>query len=116
MNKLDTTIEKLIEEKNIKTKWSEIECHGMAEFVNMLFQEKLEYGSVAQMILVENHIVYMSLLDGIPFKGVQGQETLIKVFIDVNDNVIFLGRSGNLYLYETEGVDAEDLRHYFGKD
>lgn len=116
MNKLDTTIEELIAEKNIKTKWSEIECHGVAEFINLIFQDQVQYGSIAQTILVENRVVCMSLLDGVPYKGEYGHESIIRIYIDVNENVIFQSRSGNLYLYETEGVDAEDLRHYYGKD
>lgn len=116
MNKLDATIEKLIEEKNIKTKWSELECHGMVEFVNLIFQDQAEYGSIAQTIMVENRVVCMNLLDGVPYKGEQGTENIVKIYIDINENVVFQSRSGNLYLYETEGVDAEDLRHYYGKD
>lgn len=116
MNKLDTTIQQLIESKNIKTKWSEIECHGVVEFINLLFQDHVEYGSIAQSIIVEDKVVCLNLFDGIPYKGKHGQESIVRIYIDVNDNVIFLSRSGNLYLYETEGVDAEDLRHYYGKD
>lgn len=116
MNKLDTTIKQLIADKNIKTKWSEIEIHGLSEFVNLLFQEQMEYGSIAHTIMVEDRVVCMNLLDGIPYKSEEGQESIVRIYIDINDNLIFLSRKGSLYLYETEGVDAEDLRHYFGQD
>lgn len=116
MNKLNTTIEQLIEKGSIKTKWSELECHGAVEFINLIFQEQMEYGSIANSIIVENHVVCMSLFDGVPYNGEHEQENIIKVYIDVNDNIIFQSIKGSLYLYETEGVDAEDLRNYYGKD
>lgn len=116
MNKLNTTIEELIAKKLIKTKWSELECHGAVEFVNLIFQDYAEYGSIANSIIVENNIVCMSLIDGVPYNGGNGRENIIKIYIDVDDNVIFQSIKGNLYLYETEAVDAEDLRNSYGKD
>lgn len=116
MNKLDKTIEQLIENKEIKTKWSELECHGASEFINLIFQDTVNYGSAAQSIIVEDHVVCMNLFEGLPYRDGDRKESIIRVYIDVNDNVIFRSRSEILYLYETEGVDAADLRHYYGKD
>lgn len=116
MNKLDTTIEQLIKKKNIKNKWSELECHGAVEFVNLIFQEQAEYGSVANSIIVENNVVCMSLFDGVPYNAENEHENIIKIYIDVNENIIFQSIKGSLYIYETEGVDAEDLRNSYGKD
>lgn len=116
MKKLGTKIEELIAEQKIKTKWSELECHGASEFLNMLFQDQVDYGNLAHTIVVENSVVCMNLYDGVPYKSMDEVETIIRMYIDSEDNVVLLCRSGNLYLYETEGMDAADLRHYYGKD
>jgi hypothetical protein len=116
MKRLDANIENLINDKKIKTKWSELECHGASEFLNLLFQEQVEYGNLAQAIVVENRVVCVNLYEGVPYNAAEGQEMVIRMYIDTEDNILFLCRSGNLYLYETEGMDSEDLRHYYGKD
>jgi hypothetical protein len=116
MKRLETKIEELINQNRIKTKWSELECHGSSEFLNMLFQDQVDYGNLAHTIVVENRVVCMNLYDGVPYNSIDGLEMIIRMYIDVEDNVILLCRSSNVYLYETEGMDAEDLRHYYGKD
>lgn len=112
MRKIEDKIKELIEQGRIKTKWSEIECHGASEFLNMLFQEQVEYGSLAQSIIVEDRVVCVNILDGVFFEG----EALTRMYITTEDHVLFMARSGNLYVYETESVDAGDMRHYFGRD
>lgn len=116
MERLSQSIEELIEENKIKTKWSELECHGAAEFLNMLFQEQAAEGSLSQAVLVENHVVCMNLYEGIPYLAAEGLETIIRMYINIEDNIVFLSRSGCTYLYETNGVDAGDYRHFYGKD
>ena len=116
MKKLETNIEELIQNNKIKTKWSELECHGASEFLNLLFQEQIEYGSLAHSIIVENKVVCVNLFEGVLYQSQEGQETLIRMYIDREDNIIFMGRGGSIYLYETESVDAGDMRHYFGRD
>lgn len=112
MKKIDDKIKELIEQGKIKTKWSELECHGASEFLNMLFQEQVQYGSLAQSIIVENRVVCINILDGVFYDG----EALTRMYITGEDHVLFMARNGNLYIYETEGVDAGDMRHYFGRD
>lgn len=116
MRKLDEKIDKLIADKRIKAKWSELECHGASEFLNMVFQDQVGYGNLAQSIIVENNIVCVNLYEGAPYKAGSDIEMLIRMYIDLDDNILFLSRSGNVYLYETEHMDASDLRHYYGKD
>lgn len=116
MKKLDSNIEGLIKEQKIKTKWSELECHGASEFLNMLFQEQVGYGNLAQAIVVENRVVCMDLFEGVPYNSTEGTEMVIKMYIAIDDNILFLCRSGKVYMYETEAMDAGDLRHYYGKD
>lgn len=116
MEKVKESIKELIETKQIKTKWSELECHGASEFVNLLFQEQVEYGSIAQSIIVEDKIVCMSFFEGVPYQSQEGHETIIRMYIDLEDNILFLSRKDNLYKYETSSMDAADLRHYYGKD
>lgn len=116
MRKLDVKLEELLSEKKLKTKWSELECHGAIEFLNLLFQEQVEYGNIAHTIVVENGVVYMNLHEGVPYNSEGIQETITKIYIDIEDNVVLYSRSGSVYLYETEAVDGSDLRHYYGKD
>jgi hypothetical protein len=116
MIKLEAKIEDLIQENKIKTKWSELECHGASEFLNMLFQDQVEYGNLAHAIVVENQVVCVNLFEGVPYHSAEGTEMVTKMYIDVEDNILFLCRSGKLYMYETEAMDAGDLKHYYGKD
>jgi hypothetical protein len=116
MKKLDIKIDELLNEKKLKTKWSELECHGAVEFLNLLFQDQVKYGNLAHTIAVENSVVYMNLYGGVPYNSEGAHEMITKMYIDMEDNIVFLSRSGNLYLYETEAIDGSDLRHYYGKD
>ena len=116
MKKLDINIDELINEKRIKTRWTELESHGAVEFLNLLFQEQVQYGNLSHTIAVENGVVYMNLYEGVPYTSENMQEMITKMYIDVEDNIVFLSRSGNIYLYETEATDGSDLRHYYGKD
>jgi len=116
MKKLDEKLITLINERKIKTRWSELECHGASEFLNLLFQEQVSYGNLAQSIVVENGVVCVNLFEGAQYNSPEGRETIIRMYIDNDDNILFLTRGGNLYLYETEGMNASDLRHYYGKD
>lgn len=116
MKKLDVKLEVLLSENKLKTKWSELECHGAIEFLNLLFQEQVEYGNIAHTIVVENSVVYMNLHEGVPYNSEGVHETIIRMYIDIEDNIVLYSRSGDIYLYETEAVDGSDLRHYYGKD
>jgi hypothetical protein len=58
----------------------------------------------------------MNLYEGVSYNSNGESEMITKIYIDIEDNIVFLSRSGNTYLFETEGVDASDLRHYYEKD
>jgi hypothetical protein len=116
MKMLDIKIDDLLNEKKLKTKWTELESHGAVEFLNLLFQDHVQYGNLAHTIVVENGVVYMNLHEGVPYNTEGANEMITRMYIDIEDNIVFLSRSGNIYLYETEAVDGSDLRHYYGKD
>ena len=116
MKKLDKSLDELLNEKRLKTKWSELESHGAVEFLNLLFQDQVQYGNLAHTIVVENNVVCMNLYEGVPYNSEGVHEMITKMYIDIEDNIVFLSRSGNVYLYETEAIDSSDLRHYYGKD
>ncbi|MDF2590885.1 MAG: hypothetical protein K0S75_351 [Clostridia bacterium] len=116
MKRLDIKLNTLLNEQKLKTKWSELECHGASEFLSLLFQDQVQYGKLAHAIIVENRVVCMNLYEGVPYMSDGVSEMITKMYIDIEDNIILLSRSGNIYLYETEAMDASDLRHYYGKD
>lgn len=112
LEKLDTTIEKLLREKRIKTKWSQIEIHGITEIINLLWQDEIEYGTIGQIYTVKNKTIYQNLFEGIPYRTEDKIIYLVRAYIDVDDNIIFMSSKDELYLYETDNVDAEDLKHF----
>lgn len=116
MKKMDIKLEVLLNEQRLKSKWSELECHGATEFLSLLFQDQVQYGNLAHAIVVEDRVVCMNLFEGVPYKSKGESEMITKIYIDIEDNIVLLSRSGNIFLYETEGMDATDLRHYYGKD
>lgn len=116
MTKSDMKLDELLKEKKLKTKWSELESHGAVEFLNLLFQDQVQYGSLSHTIMVENSVVCMNLYEGVPYNSGDDHEMITKMYIDVEDNIVFLCRSGNIYIYETEAMDGSDLRHSYGKD
>jgi hypothetical protein len=116
MKRLDIKLDTLLSEQKLKTKWSELECHGASEFLSLLFQDQVQYGKLAHAIIIENHVVCMNLYEGVRYMSNGVSEMITKMYIDIEDNIVLLSRSGNIYLYETEAMDASDLRHYYGKD
>lgn len=110
--KLDTTIEELFKDKKIKTKWSEIEIHGITEIINLLWQDDIEYVTIGQAYEVKNRTIYQNLFSGIPYKHENGYETFIRAYIDTDNNIIFMSSKGELFMYETDEVDGEDLKHF----
>lgn len=110
--KLDTTIEELIKNKKIKAKWSEIESYGITEMINLLWQDEIEYGSIGQAAMVKDKVAYQNLFEGILYKSESGYETIIKAYIDTDDNIVFQSSKGNVFLYETDEIDGEDLKYY----
>jgi len=109
--KLDTTIEKLLEEGKIKTKWTELEIHGIREIINLLWQDEIEYGTIGQAYEIKDRTIYQTFYTGLPYKHGDSYETLIKAYIDTDNNIIFLSTKGELFMYETEDVDGTDLAH-----
>jgi len=110
--KLDTTIDELIKNKKIKAKWSEIESYGITEMINLLWQDEIEYGSIGQATMVKDKAAYQNLFEGIPYKSERGYETIIRAYIDTDDNIVFQSSKGNVFLYETDEIDGEDLKYY----
>jgi hypothetical protein len=114
--KLDGTIEELIAEGRIKTRWSELEDHGIAELVHVMFGYHLSDDSVGTRAVVENYMVFLDLFEGILYEHEGRHYTLAKVYIDIDNNLIFTTPRGELFLYETYTRDADDPKHYFGNE
>ncbi len=116
LTKLDVKLEELIAEGKIKTKWSEIEYHGIAELVHVMFGYHLREDSVATTAIVENKIIYLHMYEGVMYEHEGGVYTLAKAYIDTENNLVFSTPRGELFLYETNTIDAEDPKHYFGNE
>lgn len=114
--KLYGTIEELIAEGRIRTRWSELEDHGIAELVHVMFGYHLSEDSVGTRAMVENNMVFLNLFDGILYEHEGKHYTLAKVYIDIDNNLVFSTPGGELFLYETYTIDAEDPKHYFGNE
>ena len=114
--KLTTKLEALIAEGNIKTKWSEIEDHGIVELVYLIFDYDPVEDSIATTAIVENRTVCLDLYEGISYEHGERTYTLARAYIDVDNNIIFATPSGELFLYETNTIDSEDPKHYFGNE
>lgn len=114
--KLDGNIDGLIAEGKLKSKWSEIEDHGIAELVHLMFDYHLSEESVGTKAVVENNMIYLHLFDGIMYEHEGELHTLAKVYIDVENNLVFATTRGELFQYETYTIDADDPKHYFGNE
>ena len=112
LKKLDTTIEKLFEEGKIKTKWNELEIHGIREIVNLLWQDKIEYGSIGQAYEIKNRTIYQTFYSGIPYKDGDQYVTYVRAYIDTDNNIIFMTSKDELFMYETDYEDGTDLKHF----
>jgi hypothetical protein len=112
LEKLDTTIEKLFEEGKIKTKWNELEIHGIREIVNLLWQDEIEYGTIGQAYEIKNRTIYQTFYSGIPYKNGDQYETFVRAYIDTDNNIIFMSSKGELFMYETDDEDGADLKHF----
>ena len=116
LTKLDVKLEALIAEGKIKTKWSELEDHGIAELVHVMFGYDLSEDSVGTTAIVENKTIYLHLYEGVMYEHEGGVYTLARAYIDTDNNLIFSTPRGELFLYETYVKDAEDPKHYFGNE
>ena len=112
IEKLDTTIEKLKEEDKLKTKWSDIDAYGIAELINILWQEEYGYGSIVHSPVVEKGTIFLNLYDGIEFNYEGRLYRLVKAYIDDENNIIFSSSSQDIFSYETHKTDAKDLKFY----
>lgn len=113
LDKLDTTIDELIQENKLKVKWTEIEDLGITELVNSMFEDSPYNESIACTPMVENGVVCLNLFGGIMYGIGNEIYTFSRVYIDIDSNVIFMATSGEVFLYETNCIDAEDPRYYF---
>jgi len=111
--KLATKFEALTAEGKIKNKWSEIEDYGMTELVHIIFDYNPNKDSFAVTAKVEDGTVCLNLYEGIPYEHEAEIYTIARAYIDVEDNIIFATPSGELFMYETDIIDAEDPKHYF---
>ncbi len=116
IEKLDITFEKLIESKRIKYKWSEIESHGISELIHILWRDSVDSENMGHSIAIENQIVCLNLYEGITFEYNNTVYRFIRVYIDIDDNVIFLSVSKDVFIYETSFIDGTDLKHFVGSE
>ena len=116
LKKLTMKLEALSGSGRIKAKWSEIEDYGIVELVHMIFDCDYVEDSLATTAMVENGMVYLHLYEGIIYEHEGNIYTLAKAYIDVDNDIIFATPSGDLFLYETNTIDAEDSKHYFGNE
>lgn len=116
LTKLTTKLEALIEEGRIKNKWSEIEDHGIVELVYLIFDYDSDEDSIATTTIVENRTVCLHLYEGISYEHEGEIYTLARAYIDVDNNIVFATPSGETFLYETNIIDAEDSKYYFGNE
>lgn len=116
LEKLTVKLEALIGSGRIKTKWSELEDYGITELIHMIFNYDPVEGSIATTAVVENRTIYLHLYEGIIYEHEGEIYNLAKAYIDVDNNIIFATPSGELFLYETNTIDAEDPKHYFGNE
>ena len=116
LTKLDTRFEELVGEGKIRTRWTELEDHGIAEMVHVMFGYHLSEDSVGTRAIVEDNMIYLSLFEGIMYEHEGKLYTLAKVYIDSDNNLVFTTPGGELFLYETYIVDAQDPKHYYGNE
>lgn len=114
--KLEAKLEELIAEGKLKTSWTELEDHGIAEMVHVMFGYHLSEDSVGTKAVVENKTIYLHLYEGIMYEHEGELYTLAKVYIDTGSNLVFSTPRGELFLYEAYTIDAEDPKHYFGNE
>ena len=111
--KLDESYEDYRAEGKIKSKWSEIEDYGITELVHVIFDYTEGVAVTAE---VDNGAVCLNLYEGIPYEYGSKLYTLAKAYIDTENNIIFSTPAGELFIYETGLIDADDPRHVFGND
>ncbi len=111
--KLDKGYEDYRTERKLKSKWSEIEDYGIAELVHIIFDYSEGVAVTAE---VDDGTVCLNLYEGIPYEYEGRLHTLAKAYIDIENNIIFSTPAGELFIYETGVIDADDPRHVFGND
>lgn len=116
LEKLEIKLENMIAEGKIKTKWSEIEDYGIAELVHAMFDYDSKEDSIATTAVVDNRMVYLDLYEGIIYEYEGEIYNLVRAYIDSDNNLVFATPRGELFLYETDIIDAEDPKHCFGND
>lgn len=116
LTKLTTKLDSLIAEGKIKNKWSEIEDYGITELVHIIFDYDPARDSFAATAIVENRIVCLNLFEGISYEYEGEMYTIARAYIDADNNIVFATPKDELFLYETNILDAEDPKHYFGNE
>ena len=116
--KLEPGLEALMAEGKIKNKWSEIEDYGIAELVHVIFDydPAMESIAVTAEVEKEKRTVCLNLYEGISYEQEGKAYTLARAYIDVENNIIFATPVGELFMYETMIIDAEDYKHYYGNE
>ena len=110
LEKLEEKYEDLYRAGRIKSKWTEIEDYGMTELVHAIFGYDEGLAVTAE---VDNGTVCLNLYEGIPYEQDNVLYTLAKAYMDTENNIIFTTPSGELFMYETGVLDANDPRHLF---
>lgn len=116
LEKLDSKLETLIREGKIKTRWSEIEDYGMAELVHVIFNYDPAVDSLAVTAEIHDGTVCLNLYEGIRYEHEGTDYTLARAYIDIDGNIVFATPRGEVFIYETSVIDAEDPRHYFANE
>lgn len=114
--KLEGKIESLMREGKIKNKWSQIEDLGIAELLHYIFDYDPVESNVAATATVDNYMVYLNLYEGIMYEHEGETYTLARAYIDIDSNIIFATPQGELFIYETDIIDAGDPKHYYGNE
>ncbi|HYE84383.1 MAG TPA: hypothetical protein VEG39_19750 [Clostridia bacterium] len=113
---LDAKLETLIAEGKIKVRWSEIEDYGIAELVHVIFDYDPAMDNLAVTAEIYNRTVCLNLYEGIRYEHEGEVYTLARAYIDIDSNIIFATPEGELFMYETNILDAEDPKHYFANE
>lgn len=116
LTKLDVKLAVLRAECKIKNKWSEIEDYGIVELVHIIFDYDQSMDSLAVTSEVNDGTVCLNMYEGIRYEYEGKAYTLNRAYIDIENNIIFSTPDGELFVYETGIIDAEDPRHYFGNE
>ncbi|HWR60067.1 MAG TPA: hypothetical protein VN580_00560 [Clostridia bacterium] len=113
LSKLAEKYKELSAGGRLKGKWSAIEDYGMVELMHVIFDYDEGLAVTAE---VDDGTVFLNLYEGIPYEYEGKLYTLAKAYIDTDNNIVFATPAGEMFMYETDMIDAGDPRHIFGNE